>query len=77
MNNFLNIEAIQDGLEIEDQDVIKRYALSGRDVQDKYDRETGRTYPVAKFVGIVAGLSGTDLDIPAQELYESGRLQKT
>lgn len=69
MNNFLNIEAIQDGLEIEDQDVIKRYALSGRDVQDKYDRETGRTYPVAKFVGIVAGLSGTDLLISLPKNY--------
>lgn len=69
MNKFLNIEAIQDGLEIEDQDVIKRYALSGRDVQDKYDRETGRTYPVAKFVGIVAGLSGTDLLISLPKNY--------
>lgn len=65
----MNIEAIQDGLEIEDQDVIKRYALSGRDVQDKYDRETGRTYPVAKFVGIVAGLSGTDLLISLPKNY--------
>lgn len=69
MNKFLNIEAIQDGLEIEDRSVIERYALSGRDVQDKYDRETGRTYPVAKFVGIVAGLSGTDLLISLPKNY--------
>ena len=69
MNKFLNIEAIQDGLEIEDRSVIERYALSGRDFQYRYDRETGREYPVAKFVGIVAGLSGTDLLISLPKNY--------
>lgn len=69
MNKFLNIEAIQDGLEIEDRSVIERYALSGRDLQNKHDRETGREYPVAKFVGIVAGLSGTDLLISLPKNY--------
>lgn len=69
MNNFLNIEAIQDGLEIEDRDVIERYALSGRDLRYRYDRETGRKHPVANFVGIVAGLGGTDLLISLPKNY--------
>ena len=69
MNKFLNIEAIQDGLEIEDRSVIERYALSGRDLQNKHDRETGREYSVANFVGIVAGLSGTDLLISLPKNY--------
>lgn len=69
MNNVLNIEAIQDGLEIEDRSVIERYRLSGRDLRSGCDKETGRTYPVANFVGIVAGLSGTDLLISLPKNY--------
>lgn len=69
MNKFLNIEAIQDGLEIEDRSVIERYRLSGRDLQSGSDKETGETYSVANFVGIVAGLSGTDLLISLPKNY--------